>query len=166
MADSYRLQVLKALTTHLQGITGAGWDGFNLSSSVFRGRALFGTEAPETMVSLLEAPRNDNPMTGGYNREAKSEEWNLMLMGTTVDDSANPTDPVYALVDVVEKRLGEIIATKPRTGTPTYPAVYMLGGLITGLSFGPPIVRPATEGISNKAFFYMPLRVGLVTVVG
>jgi hypothetical protein len=89
-----------------------------------------------------------------------------MLMGTTVDDSANPTDPVYALVDVVERRLGEIISTKARTGTPTYPAVYMLGGLITGLSFGPPIVRPATEGISNKAFFYMPVRVGLVTVVG
>lgn len=166
MADSYRLKVLKALTLHLQGIKGAGWEGFDLSTSVFRGRALFGTESPDTMVSILEAPRADNPLAGGVNLEAKSEEWSLMLMGTTTDDSSNPTDPVYALVDVVERRLGEIIATKRGSGMPANPTAYMLGGVVSSFSFGPPVVRPATEGISNKAFFYMPLRAGLVTVVG
>jgi hypothetical protein len=169
--------VLKALSLHLEGIKhvapdvdndieGVDWDGFDLQGKVFRGRAAFGKEAPETMLSILEAPRSDIPATAGMNTVAKSEEWMLLLQGWTKDDVLNPTDPVYALVDVVERRLSEIIVTRAHTGKPLYPASYMLGGLLSSFSYGPPMVRPPTEGLSPKAFFYMPLRAGLATVVG
>ena len=163
MADSYRLQVLKALCAHLETTPS---DEFSLSGAVFRGRALYGENDPSTMLSLLEAPRPDFPKQAGTNREASHEEWQLLLQGFTKDDHFNPTDPAYALMDAVEKHLGQIIATDRMMGTPKFPAVYMLGGLVTNFSFGPGVVRPPTEGVSARAFFYMPLRVGLATVVG
>lgn len=177
MEEPIRLTVLKALTTHLEGIVhvapdpennveGVDWGGFNLSGAVFRGRAVFGDNSPDTMLSILEAPRPDFPNYGGTNREAANETWQLLLQGWTVDDKLNPTDPAYHLMQVVELRLEQIIATKRGSGAPAYPSAYMLGNLISSFSFGPGVVRPPTEGVSSKAFFYMPLRVGLATVVG
>jgi len=34
---------------------------------------------------------------------------------------------------------------------------------ITGVTIGPGIVSPPRQGISEKAFFYLPLGVGLAT---
>lgn len=177
MADPFRLQVLKALTAHLEGIVhvdpdplnsivGVDWRGFVLTGKVFRGRTYFGQEAPETFLSLLEAPRPDQGTVAGTNNTARHEEWPLLLQGWCPDDKENPTDPVYFLMDVVERRLGEIVSVRDGSGLPTHPGSYMLGGLISDFAFGPGVVRPPTEGISAKAFFYLPLRVGLATVVG
>ena len=163
MADSYRLTVLKALCAHLELIA---TDDFNLSGAVFRGRAIYGEEAPPTMLSLLEAPRPDFPIFGGVNNEARSEEWQLLLQGWTKDDKINPTDPAYGLMDAVEQHLGLIVATKRGSGLPVNPDAYMLGGRITRFSFGPGVVRPPTEGVSSRAFFYLPIKLGLASVVG
>lgn len=163
MADSYRLQVLKALCAHLETIT---TPDFTLNDCVFRGRAIYSDSDPTTMLSLLEAPRPDQPIMGGTNREASHEQWALLLQGWTKDDFTHPTDPAYALMDAVETHLGQIVASDRMKGTPTYPQAYMLGGLITSFSFGPGVVRPPTEGVSSRAFFYMPIRVGLAKVVG
>ncbi len=172
MADPIRLQVLKALTTHLEGIVHVDGDpaqdyrGFNLAGKVFRGRAVYGATDPETMLSLLEAPRPDFPSYAGENNEAASETWQLLLQGWTADDKVHPTDNAHLLMDAVSRRLAQIIQTKRGIGTPMYPGAYMLGGLVSSFAFGPGVVRPPAEGASSNAYFYMPLRVGLATVVG
>lgn len=170
MADSYRLQVLKALCSHLEGIVHVegdpenDWDGFNLQGKVFRGRSQFGDNAPDQFLSILEAPRPGQDNMGGEYGEARHEEWPLLLQGWTNDDLENPSDPVYALLDVVERRLHMLIATRAETGSPLYPNAFMLGKKITSFAYGPGVVRPPTEGISSKAFMYLPLRVGLAKV--
>lgn len=167
MDDSYRLKVLKALTAHLELIVHVDGDpdndygGFDLSAAVFRGRTTYGEESPKTMVSILEAPRPDNGQTAGTNGEARQEQWQLLVQGWCPDDTEHPTDPLYQMMHVVERQMQKIIATNNHTGAPYDPVAYMLGRKVSGFSFGPGVVRPPTEGVSGKAFFYLPCRVGL-----
>lgn len=170
MDDSYRLRVLKALTAHLQRIVHvegvSDFGGFDLSNSVFRGRTIYGDEAPKTMMSILEAPRPDGGLTAGTNGEARVEQWQLLVQGWCPDDTVNPTDNLYQMMQVVEMQLQKIVSTNRNTGAPIDPVAYMLGETITSFSFGPGVVRPPTEGVSSRAFFYLPCRVGLVKDVG
>lgn len=169
MADSKQLHILKRLTTHLQGITPANGYDYDLSASVFRGRALFGANDPVPMVSILEAPKPDVGLVAGENKIERIEEWLLLLQGWTEDDKENPTDPAYGLKAAVEKRLSEIIAVNPSTGTPAVPGIYRLNvngqALIGDLSIGPGVVRPPDAQVSSKAYFFLPLRVSLPTNV-
>lgn len=166
MDDSYRLKVLKALTAHLKLIKDVpgveDYAGFDLSEAVFRGRNVYGDSDPKTMISILEAPRPDAAQRVGTDGEGRWENWNLLVQGWCQDDLDNPTDNVYQLMHVVEIQMQKIIESHPRTGEPTYPGMYMLGKLVTSFDFGPGVVRPPTEGISPKSFFYLPIRVGLV----
>ncbi len=170
MDDSYRLKALKALTAHLKLIVHvegvADYGGFDLSNSVFRGRTVYGDDDPKTMVSILEAPRPDIGQTVGTNGEGRVEQWQLLVQGWCPDDLDNPTDPLYQMMQVVEMQLQKIITTNPSTGDAVYPAMYMLGNTITSFSFGPGVVRPPTEGVSARSFFYLPVRVGLKKEVG
>lgn len=169
MDDSYRLKALKALTAHLkliQDVPGvADYGGFNLSTSVFRGRTHYGEESPKSMISILEAPRPDTGLTTGDN-EARVEQWQLLVQGWCPDDTENPTDNLYQMMHVVEMHMQKIIATSNVTGSPKYPTAYMLGKTIASFAFGPGVVRPPTEGVSSRAFFYLPVRMGLVKDVG
>lgn len=163
MADSYRLTVLKKLTDHLKGITPAnGYPGYNLSSSVFRGRTLFGENDPVPLVSILEAPRPDQGKFAGEDNYQRKEDWSLVIQGWAHDDIANPTDPAYNLMDVVEMHLHRITAVDSSSGFEVYPNEYMLGRTISSLDVLPGIVRPPSAEVSAKAFFYLPVRVGLV----
>lgn len=165
MADSGRLAVLKALTDHLAATTVADGYNFDLVGAVFRGRGRFGDGDPDTMVSILENPRPDfgSFAAGG---SLRSEGWPLLIQGWTVDDKLNPSDPVYGLLDDVERRLGRLIAVSEHTGNPLYPSEYLLGRKITGLEITPGVVRPPTDGISSRCFFFLPLRVGLAVDFG
>lgn len=160
MADSYRLAVLKALTAHLVGVSVAGGYNYDLEGRVFRGRGRFGDSDPETMVSILENPRPDFGTTAG-DGTTRAEKWPLLIQGWCPDDRDNPSDPVYGLLDDVERRLAMVIAESQKTGQPIYPDVYLLGRTITGLEITPGVVRPPTDGVSSRAFFYLPVRVGL-----
>lgn len=168
MADPIKLQVLKRLTAHLEGIE---WqdpesDDTTLAGRVFRGRTRFGENDPGTFLSILEAPRPDSGREGGENNASKHYQWSLLLQGWTYDDEKNPSDPAYLLQEAVRLRLNMITAEKQGGfGGGLYPEVYMLGDLITSFSQSPGVVRPPTDGISSKAFLYMPLLVGLATVV-
>lgn len=170
MNDSNRLAVLKALTAHLKLIKHVegveDHAGYDLSNAVFRGRTVYGDESPKTMVSILEATRPDVGVPVGTNGEGRSEKWQLLMQGWCPDDPENPTDTLYMMMHVVERQLQKIIATNGATGNPTYPDYYMLGRKITSFSFGPGVVRPPTEGLSGKAFFYLPCIVGLTKEVG
>lgn len=160
-----KLQVLRALTTHLEGIVGEEWGGFDLTGKVFRGRNRFGDDDPETMLTILEAPRPDLGREGGENNASRAYEWQLLLQGWTLDDPVNPLDPCYYLQEQVERRLEMIVKVKSGSGSPMYPEVFMLGRLVSTFSYGPGVIRPPTDGLSSKAFLYMPLRMGLATAV-
>lgn len=163
-AEPIKLTVLKALTAHLEGIVGPEWGDFNLQGCVFRGRARFGDNDPETFLSIIEAPRPDIGREAGENQASRSFEWPLLLQGWTKNDMLHPTDSSYYLLQEVERRLNMIIDVKGKSGFPVHKDIYMLGGLITHFSFGPGVVRQPTEGISSTAFLYLPLRVGMATI--
>lgn len=162
MAKSPRLIVLQKLTEHLRGVTPTNGYEADLSKHVYRGRTLYGEETDLPIISIVEAPRPDFQIVAGMNNEATYEKgWPILLQGMAEDDENNPTDPAYELMWQVERRLAEIIATDPNKGTPKFPDAYLLGRSITELAWGPGIVRPPNKDVSARAYFYLPLRIGL-----
>lgn len=179
MADSYRLTVLKRLTTLLEGMTlteygytDATLEGPALMTGcVIRGRMVFGDNDPKTMISILEAPRSDGfifSLDG-----TRLDRWPLLIQGWRPDDKTHATDPLYSMVDDVERRLSRITAVSPNTGYPKYSTDYLLGAgmdgtgqLIASFEMGAPIVRPATnaQGVSSRSFMYLPIQVGLARI--
>ena len=169
MADPIKLQALKALTTLLEGIVPTSYNGrvvpASLAGAVFRGRSTFGDSDPKIMLSILEAPRGGGS-TANSTGEGRLDSWPLLIQGWAQDDKDNPSDPVYLLLDDVEKRLDRIIATSSNTGQPAYPEHYMLGlpRYVTRFEIQMGVVRPPTENVSSKSFFYLPVQVGLARI--
>lgn len=177
MADSYRLTVLKRLTTLLEGTTLTPVVGLDpalpatLSGVVFRGRSVFGESDPRTMIALLESPRSQGTIYGGTDNEARLESWGVLLQGFCPELKTHPSDSIYSVLDDVERRLSRITATLTSNGKAKYPTDYMLGAaldgngrLITEFQMTPGTVRPPTENISNRTFFYIPLQIGLARI--
>lgn len=168
MADPLKLQVLKALTAHIEGIDGTddAHRGFDLRDCVFRGFNRHGEEAPPTLVNIIEAPRPDPGRTGGELDANRKWDWTLLLQAWTDKDIdlQNPTDVAYLLEDALLARLNMLIAMDSMMGMPKYPEVYLLGRLITELSCGPGVVRPPADNLTSKAVLYLPVRIGLATV--
>lgn len=161
MADHIKLQVLKALTAHLEGITKANGYQHDLKDKVFRGRSVIGASEQVPMLNILESP---SPLDGFYADEQKTlrrDTLVLLVQGWADDDARNPTDPVYPLLADVQRRMSDIVSLDEGTNRPRWPGVYMLKGLISDLDIGQDAVRPAQEGVSAKAFFYMPIRITL-----
>lgn len=159
-----RLLVLKRLTAIIETtpVERNGEPG-TLLGHVYRGRNILGEEsAALTMlpvISLLEAPRPDNAFFAG-DRQASSEDWTLLLCGLCQDDKMNPNDKAYELHAAVQTVLSRIVTLK-RNGEPEFRDDYMLGELISSFSIEPPVVRPPEDKLSSKAFFFLPIRVGL-----
>lgn len=167
MAESKRLRVLEALTKQLQTIDGYNGYDYDVSCSVVRGVAKFGEDAPMPMLSILEAPRPEiSSFAGDYN--VRTEDWVLLLQGwDNVEDPINPTDKLYRFMADVELCLGQVMAERgDGSGRPACPEVYRLGGMVKDMKFGPGVVRPANEGVSAKACFYLVVRIGLADDVG
>lgn len=160
---SKRLEVLKALTAHIENTVSID-NGFkhNLSKKVFRGRDRFGNDyaSKRPFVSILEAKASDYGLPANEEETVRLDEWILLVQGWAVDDMLNPTDPAYDLVADVERCLAMLIA-KDEQGQPLYPGIYRLGGKIAKLTLAQPVVRPAEDGLSDSAFFYLPIRIGL-----
>lgn len=168
MPESIQLHILKAISAHIEGVIPANGYDFDLTDAVFRGRLLYGEESPETMISIVENLQGDiTTDTAGENQVERTETWILFVQGIAKkDDAANPTDIVYNLKASVEHRLARAIKQN-QYGDPEFPLEYFFGlrdlKVITGLTIGPGIVSPPRQGISDKAFFYLPLGVGLAT---
>lgn len=160
MAESKRLLILKALTEHLKGINGIDPYTFDVSNAVFRGRDIFGEGSPVPMLSLLEGKATDYGNYADESQTVRKDSWLLLLQGWVNDDVVNPTDPAYDLLADVELRLSDINAVDGQ-GRPKFEGIYLLGGLISSLTVAQPVVRPPEGGLSSKAFFYLPLLVGL-----
>ena len=155
----FRLMVQEKLVESLKGITPANGFTFDLSQSVFRGRAIFGDDDPLPMVSILEeaiGPESDMEPTGG---SGSSTPYLLMIQGFAPDDPVNPTDPAHYLLADVKKRLAQEKAIAERVQR-----VFHFGPkspTVTAISFGGGVVRPADE-ISAKAYFWLRLALTLV----
>lgn len=163
MSDPIRLQILKALTLHLEGINPDNGYTDDLRGVVFRGRNLLGAndKTKKPALSLIESPTPDIAMFTGEFDDYRRDNWTLLIMGLVADDPANPSDPAYIMADIVTKRLGRLTATKSG-GRDAYPDEFMLGGLISSLNIAPPIVRNPDDKVSSTAYFYLPIRVGVV----
>lgn len=160
MPLSNRLDVLQKLTSFLKQITVANGYQHDLATSVFRGRALFGSDDPIPMISILESPRSDIGIFAGSNE--RKEQWSLLIQGWTHDDVDNPTDPAYELMADVERHLEKITECSTANGQPLHPDDYLLGRSIADMRVHPGVVRPPLEGVSSKAFFYLPVSLTLV----
>lgn len=174
MADSYRLTVLKRLTALLSTTVITPVAGITLPNTlnglVFRGRAVFGDNDPPTMLSILESPRAGNGSFGA-DGQTRTEEWTLLVQGWCPEDKTNPSDPIYSLLDDVERVLDRVTRLSRETGYPKYPSDFMLGSavdgdgkLITTFRVQPGVVRPPAEKISSRCFFYIPVQVGLARI--
>lgn len=162
MVDPIQLQILKALTAHLQGITPANGYDFDLSTAVFRGRLVYGPSDPLPMVSIVESSTPAKGHVAGHHSIEQHDSWLLLVQGFVQDDLTNPTDPAYYLKAAVHERLSQIIAMNSKPGrpdAPAYPDIYLLGGLITDMEINAGVVRPPEQGVSSKAYFYLPLQV-------
>lgn len=166
MADPKKLAVLKALSTWLAGITPGNGYAFDLSvpKAVSRGRTIIGADAPLPSLSILESPKPDVGQFAGIQGRVFNEDWLLLVQGWVADDKDNPTDPAYALAAAVHQRLYGLIETKA-SGMPANHDDYMLGRRASTLLIGPYVVRPPENQVSSKAFFFLPLRVGIQTDV-
>jgi len=162
MADHKRLQILKKLTTHLQGITVANGYENDVGERVYRGRNNFGAETEIPALSILESKPVDYGTYADEQQTVRKDSWTLLIQGWVVDDQENPTDPAYSLLADVESRLSQMMAVNAN-GKPKFPSVYRVGGLINGMTLAQPIVRPPDDGLSATAYFYLPVQIDLVS---
>lgn len=155
--DPFRLRVLKALTAALQTITPANGYTFDLSTSVFRGRRVFGDNDPIPLVSILEAPVAESPLVSPEGGRQSKISWDLLLQGFVDDDYENPSDPAHALLAEVKKAL---IAERRRTKQQGH--ILGMGSPMVDLIIGSGVVRPPEEHISEKAHFWMSVTIVFV----
>lgn len=155
--DPTRLRVLKKLTEILSSINPAAGYRNDMGVSeeapdgrVFRGRVLFGDDAPLPMIAILETPLQPDQLTTQPDNSVIHGSWDLTIQGFTEDDFLNPTDPAHYLVADVIRRL----AVEKRRNVNF--ELFDMGDIVTNITIGVPVVRPPDE-ISAKAYFYLPI---------
>lgn len=168
MADSKRLAVLKALTSHLEtDITASTTHGWDLTGKVFRGLMTIDDRRGLPCLSILDNVDPDRypRRVGGdtYDSQLQRDDYILLIQGWVEDDLVNPTDPAHLLMADVKQSLAKVSNDKNYdvTGIQNHPN-YRLGGLIAGMTMEPGTVRPPTEQVSDKAFFWMRVVVKFV----
>lgn len=162
MSSSKRLEIMKHLTQVLSGIWPDNGYEFDLRDRVYRGRSSMTTGGDmdqRPALSILE-PKTINP--GSYADEMatyRKDRWVVLLQGWVGQrdhDPDNPTDAAYRLAADVEKCLSGIVSVGP-TGQALYPGIYLLGKKVTAMELSQPTVRPAEDGFSDRAYFYLPI---------
>ena len=159
MADSKQLDILKALTAHLEEITPENGYDVDLSNAVFRGRLSYGSDIERPFVTMIDAPRANPVDEVGEFGVTRHEHWDLLLQGWAADDPENPCDPVYQLKAAVEHRLARLFATNGNSGQPLYPDEYLLGGRVIRIAMGQGVVRPPDQAGQTDVCFYLPLTI-------
>jgi hypothetical protein len=152
------LGILRALTALIEGVTHGNGYEYDLRGAVFRGRTRFGAETRLPCVSLLEAPQTEDQailFAGELGRHTVTP-WLLLVQGFVAQDPAHPTDPAYPLMAAVTHRLSRAVATKGN-GQPVDPDNYLLGRRVSNVNLRAGVVSGPREGISDHAFFYLPL---------
>lgn len=146
-----RLYILRALTDHLRTITPANGYQHDLSEAVFRGRSQFGSGDPIPMLSILQSPRNEEPLPTPGQGTGHHGPLELLLQGFVGDDFDHPTDPAEMLLADVKLALGRLkdkIALAPK--------MHWHG--IEGIEIDQGVCRPPDGEISAVAFFWLSVR--------
>lgn len=157
---AFRLAVLTQLTAWVEGVTPANGYVHDLTDSVFRGRLRYGENDPIPMVSFVEDPQSKVTVEAIRGSEVAVFPWPLLVQGFVDDDPANPTDPAYALMTDVRKRLSELRKAQRDIPGQNILGFNEKGQRINDLTLGAPIVRPPDE-VSVKAYFWLPLTLSL-----
>lgn len=162
MADSMILQVEKAITGLFEGeLTTAKGAPVDLTGKVFRGRARFGANEPLPMLSLLQAPEvKIDDLPAGYGMERKDTVL-YVLQGWMDFDPTNPSDGAHLLLAECKRVLASVMDPDSpnymlRSGNPSN------RGMIAGLDISMGLVRPPEQGVSDKAYFWLPLKIEFV----
>lgn len=174
-ADPFRLRVQKAIGSSLElNVSGTEFN-YTLADHVFRGRALFGPSDGTYLVSILEPPVPPEEIVKPPEVVKGPVLWNLLIQGFLPDDPANPSDQGHVLMADVKKRFamekkrfvdGAIEQSERfrnpfglgmmRDGVPAANYIQEISFIGTG------IVRPPDDGVSDKAYFWLPLTLKLV----
>lgn len=159
LTNPARLQIQKNMTAVLQGITIANGYATDIGTDVYRGRIVYGDEAPVPMLSILEVPiplDQDQPAapTG-----LSKGPWELMVQGWVKDDRENPTDPAHFLMADVKKCLA-LERKRGHDWNAPEDGIFGLGRIITDMYIGAGVVRPPEE-ISAKAYFWLTVTLDL-----
>lgn len=155
-----RLQVQKNLSAILADISIL--NGYSIDmpfENIFRGRAIFGTNDPLPMLSILEVPIPLDQRPSPKDSDLSSGTWELMIQGWVKDDKDNPTDPAHPLLADVKKRL---VLERRKASEIDNPedGILGLGNHVTGLRIGPGVVRPPDQ-LSAKAYFWLTITLDL-----
>ena len=150
----FRLRVVRALTAVLQGITPENGYHHDLSNSVYRGRLIFGDSDPIPLVSIIEAPLPDEPVSTSPANPVWKGEWRFMIQGWVDDDKLNPTDPAHWLLADVKRALA--IERKANAIRPGYGNNLLgMAGRVEDVRIGECVVRPAEEHVNELANFLL-----------
>lgn len=156
MADSRRLQVLKAITTQLETITVLNGYQFDLEGAVFRGRTGFGDETPTPCIGIFEMRPEDAVRA---DETVQRDEWFLAIQGYVDADDVHPTDPAHNLMADVKKSLAVIM----RPDTPvSRNSEYMFGGLVVDMQLDGGVVMPPSQDVTDVAVFLLKMTVTIV----
>lgn len=150
MADSKRLQILKALTTHLEAT-----EGYTLTDKVWRGRTRPARESQAPFLCLFEMPPEFQEQADD---QQASMPWYIGIQGYETPDPKHPTDPAHNFMAAVKKQLGKLLDFG-NSGAPG--PNYMLGDLIEGLQVDGGMCFEPDE-TTNACFFALKLTVTLV----
>jgi len=154
VAESKRLQILKALTTHLEGV-----DGYDLANKVWRGRSRPADESVAPFIILFEMPPEAENQA---DERVASMPWYIGIQGYIGIDNVHPTDPAHDFMAAVKARVGQLLddggASRP-------PADYMLGGLVENLQVDGGMCFDGDETI-NCCFFALKLTLTVVENLG
>jgi hypothetical protein len=129
VADSKRLQVLKAITSQLETITIANGYQHDLDGKVHRGRPDYGNETEKPFVSLFEVRPEENPNRA--DETVQKDQWIIGVQGAVIADTDHPTDPAHNLLADIKKSLAVVIRPDyPNSRNPEH----MFQGLIVDMS--------------------------------
>lgn len=165
--EPFRLRVLKEITARLQTIERVTIDAplytWSLApdtewtdGKVLRGRAAYGDNDPLPMLGILEDPRMLEELFGPAQSTAGMPEWRIIIQGFFEDDPIHPTDPGYFLA-------ADAAAVIAAARTEKYD-ILGFGGkkpCVEDIKVHPPVVRPADNIISAKAYFWLPVSLSL-----
>jgi hypothetical protein len=160
--DSYILTVEKAICSLIADtVTTDNGRPFDLSQVVFRGRQRFGHGEPVPMVSVVQAPNIDIENNNAGKGRQRFSDKTFLIQGWVADDPQNPTDPAHELMAEVKRALSYTLdMDDPNFMFRSYNPKG--NDLISNINISTGLVRPPESGISDKAYFWLPLIVTLI----
>lgn len=155
MTDPFRLRLLMAISSCIEGVTPDNGYFHDLRGKVFRGREFYDDSDPIPLISIHEVTDGENfPMVPDDESGDADNYLRLIIQGFVAKDFENPTDNAHRLMADVKK----VIALERKRGGGRACDLFGLGYRVHDLRIGSGIVTGPMAGVSSYAFFVLPLR--------